>query len=509
MPGVIPSPAPESEGELLPSFPADVLPPILRKITEAISETTGTPLDLAGPCVLATASACLGSGLRVRSAPGRCTGPNIYLLVVKPSGAGGSTAYHHASAPLRGFQAAEMKVYDAEIRPKLERRKATIQSDIQRKVKERAEALKPDKNDLATARAAEEELDGLNVEMAAAEALLVPPYYFVGDVTPERMAGIMEGRGGVMAHFDPDGSDSIAGILGIRYGKGDHASDTLHLKSYTGESVSISRQGSGKGNSSNVFLEAPCLACLFVVTPDVAKKLTGNERMRVGGLLPRFLLSVSNARPQPWGDEARDIPPEVAADYERAAFAMLNNYRNKALGELQPLDMEPAARAVFAEHWRGFCDCYAPDSAAFEARHTENAIRLALVLHAWRCITLSEPADVFAHERPLSEQTARDAVLLLEWFTIHQKGLLAPHREAARESKWEKVRAISQREKAGGMVAARDLLSSRVAADTKEAEQLLQWWVTEGRLVKEEPEPTGKGGRPPTARYRLTGRKLP
>ena len=501
MPGVIPPPTPEHEGELLPSFPADVLPPILRKITEAISETTGTPLDLAGPCVLATASACLGSGLKVRSAPGRFTGPNIYLLVVKPSGAGGSTAYHHASAPLRGFQAAEMKIYDAETRPKLERRKATIQSDIQRKVKERAEALK--EGNQGHAREVEEELDGLNVEMAAAEALLVPPYYFVGDVTPERMAGIMEGRGGVMAHFDPDGSDSIAGILGIRYGKGDHASDTLHLKSYTGESVSISRQGSGKGNSSNVFLESPCLACLFVVTPDVAKKLTGNERMRVGGLLPRFLLSVSNARPQPWADEARDIPLGVAADYERAAFAMLNNYRNKALGELPPLDMEPVARAVFAEHWRGFCDRYEADSAAFEARHTENAIRLALVLHAWQCVTLSEPADVFAHERPLSEQTARDGVRLLEWFTMHQKGLLAPHREAARESKWEKVVAMCKRK--GGAISRSDVTEARLAADATEAEQLLEGWVTAARLVNEEPEATGTGGRPRVARYRLTG----
>jgi hypothetical protein len=503
MPGVIPSPGPEQEAGELQPFPADALPPILRRITEAISEVTRTPLDLAGPCVLATASACLGSGLKVKSAPGKVTGPNIYLLVVKPSGAGGSTAYQHASAPLRGFQAAEMKVYDSETRPRLERRKATLASDITRKVKERSDALKPDKNDLATARAAEEEMDGLNVEIAAVEAQLVPPFYLVGDVTPERMAGIMDGRGGVMAHFDPDGSDTIAGLLGIRYGKGDHASDTLHLKSYTGETVTISRQGSGKGNSTDVFLEAPCLACLFVVTPDIAKKLTGSERMREGGLLPRFLISVSHARPQPWDDEARDIPPGVMADYERAAFAMLNNYRNKALGELQPLDMEPAARAVFAEHWRGFCDSYEPDSASFGARHTENAMRLALVLHAWQCVTLSEPADVFAHERPLSEQTARDGVRLLEWFTMHQKGLLAPHREAAREGKWEKLVAICKRK--GGAISRSDVTEARLAADATEAEQLLEGWVTAARLVKDEPEATGKGGRPRVARYRLTG----
>jgi hypothetical protein len=456
---------------------------------------------------LATASACLGNGLKVHAVPGRVTPPNIYLLVVKNSGAGGSTAYAHAIAPLRGFQTAEMKFYDSETRPRLERRKATIQSDIQRKVKERGEAIKGGES--GKARELEEELDELNVEIAAVEAQLVPPFYIQQDVTPERLAGIMEGRGEVMAHFDPDGSDTIAGILGIRYGKGDHASDTLHLKSYTGEPLDISRQGSGKGNSSNVRLEAPCLACLFVVTPDVAKKLTGNERMREGGLLPRFLVSVSHARPQPWDDSAREIPSGVARDYARAAFAMLSNYRNKGLGELSPLDVEPEARAVFAEHYRGFCERYEADSAAFEARHTENAIRIALVLHAWGSITLSkqgEPANVFAHERALSEQTARDGLRLLEWFTIHQRGLLAPHREAARESKWEKIVAMCKRK--GGAISRSDVTEARLAADATEAEQLLEGWVTAARLVKEEPEATGKGGRPRVARYRLTGGKL-
>jgi len=105
MPGVVQPPAPDMEEGKVPPFPVDALPPILRNQAKAISEVSRMPLDLVAPMVLATASACLGRGLLVRSAPGRVTGPNIYLLVVKPSGAGGSTAYNHATAPLRGFQA--------------------------------------------------------------------------------------------------------------------------------------------------------------------------------------------------------------------------------------------------------------------------------------------------------------------------------------------------------------------------------------------------------------------
>ncbi len=504
-PGVIQPPNTEQEAGCVSPFPADALPPVLRRMAEAIAEVTRTPLDLSGPCVLATASACLGRGLLLRSAPGRVTPPNIYLLLVKPSGAGGSTAYAHATAPLRGFQADALRRYDSEERPRLERRKATITSDVARLVKARSKAR--EEGDNGKARELEGELEGLHVELSAVEALMVPPFYYVGDVTPERMAGIMEGRGGVLAHFDPDGSDTIAGLLGIRYGKGDHASDTLHLKSYTGESLSISRQGSGKGNSSNVFLENPCIACLFVVTPDVAKKLTGSERMREGGLLPRFLVSVSRARPVPWDDDAREIPADVAAEYERAAFSMLNNFRNLALGELPPVEMEPEARAVFAEHWRGYCESYNPTSSAFEARHTENAMRMALVLHAWSCVSLSEPgspAEVFGHERPLSGQTARDALRLLGWFTQHQNSLLAPHREAEKSRQWDKLKGFFKPGREA--IAARDVVAWHVVDDAKQAEQLLEGWVTEGLLVKEEAERPSGGGRPRVARYRLAAR---
>ena len=504
MPGVILPPTPEAEEGRIPSFPVDALPPILRNQSNAIADVNRMPLDLAGPMVLATASACLGRGLLVRSAPGRVTGPNIYLLVVKPSGAGGSTAYNHATAPLRGFQAEEMKTYDMETRPRLEARKDTLASDIQRKVKERSDSLK--EGNQARASELDEEIEGLKVEVEAVERQSIRPFYLVDDVTEPRLAGIMHGRGEVMAHFDPDGSNTIAGLLGILHGKGDHASDTLHLKSYTGESVTISRQGSGKGNSTDVFLEAPCLACLFVVTPDIAKKLTGSERMREGGLLPRFLISVSHARPQPWGDGVMEIPPEVAEAYRRAAFAMLNNYRNKSPGDHATIDMEETARAIFAEHWRGFCDAYEEDRASFDARHTENAIRIALVLHAWECVTLSEPAEVDAHERPLSEQTARNALRLLEWFTLHQTGLLAPHREAARASKLERVKVLCIKKEYE--ISARDLVAARVASDAKEATQLLEQWVTEKECVKEEAEPTGKGGKPRSPRYRFLRGKV-
>jgi hypothetical protein len=502
MPGVIQAPSEEQTPGGPGEFPLDALPPILRDMASAIAEVSRVPLDMVGPCILATASACLGQGIEVRSAPGMRSAGNLFLLLVKPSGAGGSVAYRFATAPLRGYQAEALRAFDEVTKPKLERERATLRADYEKALSDRKTARKNDDGD-GVARA-EEELDRLQIELAAVEVQLVPPIIWLNDCTPERLASLMAGRGETLAHFDPDGADSVAGILGVRYGNGDHAADSLHLKGYSREAVSISRQGSGKGGASNTFLVSPCLACFLVITPDIAKKLFSSERMLRGGLLARFLVVTSSARPQPWAVEAREVPGDVAGRYERAAFSLLNNYRNRALGELEPIEMEAGAWDLFADHYRRYCERFDPDFSAFEARHTENAVRLALVLHAWRNIEFppGEPASVSAHKLPLEMETARAALRLFDWFASHQAEMLAPQREAMKAGKFDKVRELCTRRNSW-VVSSRDLLSSKLAGSAKEAEAMLAEWETQGRIVREHDEASPGGGRPRGLRFRV------
>lgn len=502
MPGIIQIPnddhTPAGRGE----FPLDVLPPILGEVASAIAKVSGAPLDMVGPCVLATASACLGQGIEVRSAPGLRNAGNLYILLVKPSGAGGSTAYRFATAPLQGYQAESLRIFNELTKPKLERERATLKADYENVLADRKTARRNDDGD-GVARA-DEVLDRLHIELAAVEVQLVPPIIWLNDCTPERLASLMAGRGETLAHFDPDGADSVAGILGVRYGKGDHAADSLHLKSYSREAVSISRQGSGKGGASNTFLASPCLSCLWIITPDIQKKLISSERMLRGGLLARFLVVSSSARPKPWARDARELPGDVADRYERAAFALLNNYRNRALGELEPIEMESGAWDLFAEHYQRYCERFDPDFSAFEARHTENAMRLALVLHAWRHIEFlpGEPASLCAHRLPLEEETARAALRLFDWFASHQAEILAPHREGVKAGKFDKIRELCTRRNSW-IIASRDLISSRLATSAKEAEAMLAEWETQGRIVREHEEGVPGGGRPRGLRYRV------
>ncbi len=510
MPGIIKpnSATGDTPPETIPPFPVESLPPVLEDITRAIVETTGSPLDIVAPCVLATASACLGRGLLVDSAPGRVTPPNLFILVVKNSGAGGSVAYELATAPLRGFQALALREFDEVTKPRLERRRDTVKADYDGAMRQRKK-LKESGEDTS---AKEKELDGLQVELAGIEASLCAPYVLVSDATPESLAHLLARRGEVLAHFDSDANDTVGGLLGLRYSTGEHTTESLHLKAYSGESFAIIRRGTPRGGTVELFLKRPTLTCLFIVTPDVSRKLFSSDRMKSGGLLPRFILSHSQATPQEWSDTRR-IPSNVSQRFEAGCFALLNNFRGRDADAdgVAPLEMTAEARELFAAHFKRFCDGFdaAPEFAAFDARHTENAIRIALVIHAWRALRF-EPdgnggpvAMCNALESPLNGDSARRALLVADWFERQQAAMLAPMREAAADEKFERVFQRCEKRR-DWIVAARDLVGARIAASATEADELLTNWEREGRATREEPEAKSGAGAPARKpRYRI------
>lgn len=117
---------------------------------------------------------------------------------------------------------------------------------------------------------------------------------------------------------------------------------------------------------------------------------------------------------------------DATGRYERAAFSLLNNYRNRAVGECDPIDMMGESWDLFAGHYAGYCERFEPDFSAFEARHTEQAIRLALVFHAWEHVEFpsGSPAIPSGHKIPMSAATARAGLMMFEWFAAHQGAML-------------------------------------------------------------------------------------
>jgi hypothetical protein len=423
---------PESEPEptkaALPEFPVECLPPILEREARAISALCGVPPGMTAPMVLATASASIGKGLRVRSLPGKVTPANLFVLVCKTSGSGGSLTFDYATLPLVGMQQTQRREFDEKEKPRIDAERAVVSAQIEELKRKSKRAEAGEREQLV------EELTQLNAKLAQIEKRLSPILY-VTNITPEKLAETLSEHSETLTHFESDAADALGIIMGTLYGDGRLTRESLWLKSYTGEPHVEFRK-----NGKPIHLVASCLAVLFVATPDKVRELFQTPRLTSGGLLPRFLVCFPAARPVPLtpsadADVKHKLPTDVSQQYEAAIFAALSQYRFSAADdpdeeeaeeeeapaaeqdEAYEIDMTPKARGLLIEDWNRFCAASnGTEDCPFEARHTENAIRIALVLHTFRHVEFKQGDDgkphaqMEAHNHALDEHSARDAL---------------------------------------------------------------------------------------------------
>jgi hypothetical protein len=188
----------------------------------------------------------------------------------------------------------------------------------------------------------------------------------------------------------------------------------------------------------------------------------------------------------------------------------LNCLSISARNDPDEIDMTFAARNLFIEDWNGFCaKNNGTEDCPFEARHTENAIRIAIVLHAFKHVTIEQEgqgtfhAQLSGHERRLNEQTARAALQIRDWFNLHQDRLRMPQRADADNEAWGKAQEMMRNRSAAIGITSRDLYNGRrVCRDADEAHRLLRQWEDLGRVEPFGRKPAEGAGRPTTA-YRL------
>lgn len=483
-------------------FPSDKLPAVLRDMTRAIADVAGVPEAMSGPLVLAAASASIGRGVRVKSLRGKTTLPSLYLLMAKQSGSGGSGAYKLAMGPLTGFQASARRHHAEATKPGAEADRELTALEIDR-IKKEFKASGADRDKLKV------QLTEARARLAEIEKEMAEPLFLMSDATPEGAANLLNLHGETLAHFDSDAGDAIASVLGKYAENKDSGTESLWLKSYDGEPVTIVRKNSGV-----IALESPTLAVCFVATPAKVRELFGIERLCEAGLLPRFLVVDPQARALPMDEEtageARAIAAEVSQSYEASIFGALNLYRLAANAAPHEIDMEREARLMFMRDWNAILERASNGPDPFESRLTEQAIRLSLVLHVFRHIEIEQrgpgtygvaEGGVIGHERPLREHDAAAGLAVRDWFARRQADFLAARRAAEADQLWERLRRFMLGRPGG--VTARDIYSGRRFAKNKaEAEALLAAWTEDGRLQAIKPVPGAKGRQP--VRYVLS-----
>jgi hypothetical protein len=311
-------------------------------------------------------------------------------------------------------------------------------------------------------------------------------------------------HGEVLAHFDSDAGDAISSVLG-KYNAAENQSESLWLKSFDAEPITIVRKNSGV-----IYLDAPSLAVCWVCTPAKVRELFQNDRLCEAGLLPRFLVCDPKAKaqeiPEDQAGEARTIPGRIAQPYEAAIWKALHEYRLDANEEPHLLEMTGEARGAFARDFNKILRAanYLPDP--FQSRLTEQSIRLSLICHLYRHCEITQKgdatygADMTGHEHPLCAEAAACGLALRDWFARRQAEFLGARREAEKETGWEKARQIMLRRPDG--ITARELYSGRVVAANKaEGDSMLAAWAEEGRIVAIQPKQGGAGRK--VVRYKL------
>lgn len=481
-------------------FPVDCLPFTLSEMAKAISDMTGVPIEMSSPLVLSVASASTGRGVKVRSLGGRSTGSNLYLLFSKQSGSGGSSAFKLAAAPYFGRQALLRREYEEDIKPGAEAEKDAAMAEIQAcqsALKQKGcedKAAEVDK--IKTARK----------KLQVAEKALIAPLLCTNDSTSEGLAKLLSQQGEVLWHADADAGDAIASIL-ARYSDSGAAQDSIWLKSFDGEPVIITRQ-----KNEPIYLDHPTLAVYFVMTPDLLRELFSKDRLAEGGFLARCLTAnvpgLARLIPENAAGAARVIPSEISQPYEAAIWGALAKYRLGEMNEFPAtISMTDEALICFAKDYNQIVTRTAGKPDPFECRHTEQAIRIALVLHLFHYCEIEKTGpgtygvkEMTGHERALDADAAKAALKIRDWFTAQQSAFLAPRQENAQEALWEKARRKLLSIPNG--ITARDLYNGRsIAKDKLEAETLLSCWLEEGRLTRIEPKIEGAGRK--VARYFL------
>lgn len=282
----------------LPPFPVDAMPSDLADFARALAVSTQTPVDMAAILTLAAVAASAQRHYAAAVRPDWREPLGLFVAVALPPGERKSAVFSSVTDPIGMWErdAADRvapHVVDAETRAAVlsrERDKATRQGKTE-------EAL-----------AAARRLATVKVPTA--------PRVTADDVTPERLATLMDEHGGSIGIMSAEGAGPFALMAG-RYSGGAPAFE-VYLKGHAGDAVHVDRV---KGTS--VHVAHPALTVGVAVQPEALDRLADISGARGLGLLARFLYSLPASRVGYRDVSPPPIPEAVRERYHQTVWRIL------------------------------------------------------------------------------------------------------------------------------------------------------------------------------------------
>jgi hypothetical protein len=445
-------PIPIFEDEVQP-FPVDAFTSWAREWVKAQSVALQVPADLPGVMLLVTLAVACAKRAHVVVKPGYSEPLNLYTVVALPPASRKSPVFKAAATPLNNVE--RNAVIDARDRVAAAESQLEGLRERNRKAIRAVGTASPEEVVQCQANAAE-----LAIKVAAAELHApVTPRMLSDDVTPEKLAVLLEQHDGVIAVLSPEGGEVFEIVRG-RYSSNGRGNLSVFLNGHSGDAIRVDRMG-----RESIIVAVPALTLGLTVQNDVIRDLNA-PGFRGRGLLGRFLYSIPPTSIGKRNSRSDPVPDQIVSSYDRRieklASCPLDNIAMPLSSEAQEL-------------WFQFSDWIEPrlgehgelgQFSDWGGKLAGTVARIAGLLQAAKRVDASDP-----FMGPVDEHAMQSAIELGHYFISHARSAFDlmgadPDVELARKVlRWiqsEHLQTVSKRDawqrlKGGSIKQARDL----------------------------------------------------
>jgi len=464
------------------AFPIEALPPAARELVEDMSASYKIPVGLPAATLLGVASCAIGKGLVTRAYIDALVPANLYMILGASTGAGKTLAFKPLMKALMDVQSYAQRLYEHYHYPASET-EWLEESHFENELGDCDEEAGP-----ATNEPSQHSVISVGCQFFAKHRNFddkkpQAPVLYSEDMTAPAMAYMLWENRECLSSVSADAFDLVGKLAGKSAEQ--HAGiQGFYLKCYSEDSIGVGRV------VRKIHLIQPNLAVLWLTQLDPLDKFATSDQMRDSGLVARCLLGRFDFQKSPLDGNLGRVDEALLANWHQLALNLMGTYR---FGEQRHV-VTCSPEAV--NSLRGFSNEILAlqqgrlaDVDSHLVRVAENAVRIALVLHA---ITHGSSA----HEHPISPETAQAAIRLSRWFMAQRLDLLVVKREQSQQQEEEEVVNRLQKSPPRGQTV-RWFLQRRIAPSKAGVEAILQRMVAKGAVVAVLKRPK-RGGHPVT-----------
>ena len=423
-------------------FPLDALPDTLKEVAKEVSWAYQAPIDLVAPQTIAVLSACLGKGINLKTNHPDPTYGLLFVFLGTRPGICKTTVLKWLSKPMKEYQNKVRKDY-----------RITIQNQLIQEFQEKKKGDIP-KDWQPTQKA-------INEEIGKTLPTLIAEHY-----SQEGLATTLSYNDEYLVIMSTDVSGVIDGLRGAK--SGGYNQGEILLKGYAGESYDCNNKV-----AMDEHLEEIRLAINWLGTIDTLNTFITDPQIKGRGLLSRFLFARIDD-PIPHAEiESRIVAKDVTDQWNRLLTDILSKYWRSQSVETVTMSRDAIQLAVdFRNEYVDAQDELVGLSSLPE-RWTENALRIALVIHVCKY-----PNKTTEHD--LDSETMTDAIRIMWWFIGRELACIDEVKDFDPSINDKKVKILTKL-KNDGPCTMRKL--GRTFNLKKEDRANIIQWVREGELV--------------------------